>query len=165
MGISDVEIKEAFMEHFVSLHRYAYTLVRDSEKAKDLVQQVFVRVCKNKEQITIEHSIKAYLFRSVHNYCINSLNRDKTFDPLETISKPAFAGLGQHSIEVKELRLSIQRALEKLPPQCKQVFLLSRDSGKTYQQISQELNISVKTVEAHISKALKSLKQDLNELI
>lgn len=164
-GISDKEIEEAFNSYYGLLHRYAYTMLRDNEKASDIVQQVFVRICNRKELIRIDYSLKTYLYKSVHNNCLNALTRDMKFEPLN-LQHPPTQGTGSSEyLEAKELRKSIGVSIEKLPPQCKQVFLLSRDDGKTYNQIAADLNISIKTVEAHISKALRFLKEDLEELI
>jgi RNA polymerase sigma-70 factor (ECF subfamily) len=165
LGISDKEIETAFNSYYGLLHRYAYTILRDNEKASDIVQQVFVRICNRKELIQIDYSLKTYLYKSVHNNCLNALNRDRKFEPLNTMH-PTAQGTGTSEyLEAKELQKSIGISIEKLSPQCKQVFLLSRDEGKTYNQIAADLNISVKTVEAHISKALRFLKEDLEELI
>lgn len=158
-------IESAFHEYYEGLHRYAYTIVRDSDRAKDIVQQVFLTVCNKKDTVQVHISLKHYLFKAVYNASINAVNRDIRHAPLEDYHFAEKADKTSIQAETRQLRQKITQSVEKLSPQCKAVFLMNREEGKTYAQISKELNISIKTVEAHMTKALKTLKEELSDLI
>jgi RNA polymerase sigma-70 factor, ECF subfamily len=155
--ISLATMEAAFREHYEGLHRYAYTLLKENETAKDAVQQVFLNIWEKRNHLNISISLKSYLYRAVHNYCINHNTRERRYLPIE----PQTGGPVQNSFsaEIKELEKQVTDALNQLSPQCKTVFLKNREQGMTYSHISQEMNISVKTVEAHMTKALRILRE------
>lgn len=155
------EMESAFHQYFEGLHRYAYTIVKRNDVAKDIIQQVFLKLWEKKDHLEIGQSLKAYLYRAVHNQSINHITRNIQHAslPIEAFSIEASgSGMG---VEVKELQSKIEAGLNKLPAQCKAVFLKKREDGKTYAAIAAELGISPKTVEAHMSKALKILREEI----
>ncbi|KAA0990720.1 RNA polymerase sigma-70 factor [Dyadobacter aurulentus] len=159
-------IEEAFNKHYEALYRYAFTLLKENETAKDVVQKVFLSLLERTDALEIKVSLQSYLFRAVYNHCINHQSRSQNFVDLDrTSEKLNSAESGITSIEIKEMQNSIDAALNKLPPQCKIIFIKSREEGKTYSQVAAELGIAVKTVEAQMTKALKILRLELADLL
>ncbi len=156
--------KQYFHTYYEGLHRYAYTLLKDSDEAKDAVQQVFVQLWHKKEHINIVQSAKSYLYSAVHNYCLNVLRNEKTRQKhysryKETIGTPEDIQTG---LDEKELKKEMLKAMEALPDKCRLIFYKSRFEEKKYAEIAAELNLSVKTIEVQMGKALKILRTVLS---
>lgn len=173
---SDEELFRRFkcgdMEAFECIYRrYSQCLTREAAKrlrshfqAADMVQDIFTTLMRKSENIEINVSLKAYLFRMIHYKVIN-LKRDmeihnRCYDELIELNKNAFVGFD--SLEQKEMFTRLDSIILSLPKKCKEAFLLSRERDYSYKDISQELKISVSTVEKHIIKALKIIKCRLN---
>jgi len=155
-------MENAFHRYYEGLHRYAYTILRDNDMAKDAVQHVFLTLWEKREKLSITTSIKAYLYRAVYNYCINLQTRGHRHLPIDEANEQLRHTPAALLTESRELRAQIEEAIGNLPPQCKIAFLKSRVERKTYPVIAGELGISVKTVEAQVSKALKILRNIFN---
>lgn len=169
MKIGSKEIEALFLDFYESLHRYAFTLLKDNDAAKDAVQSVFLTLLEKQDILEIKNAAKSYLFRSVYNHCISQLQKEKTsmsrlsdFVRTTTSEQPAAID-EEHS--GKNIKAKIDGVLEQLPHQCRTVFVKSRAEGKKYKEIAAELNISVKTVEAHIGKALKLIREALRVFV
>jgi RNA polymerase sigma-70 factor (ECF subfamily) len=167
MKSSYKDIEALFRAHFEALHRYAFTIMKDSDAAKDIVQAVFLKLLEKEEEIQFQRSAKAYLFRSVYNQCVNQIKKDNALAERhsgymqtgpELLSEP-FAQNTQQEIKAK-----IDGVLNQLPTQCRTVFVKSRAEQKKYKEIAAELGVSIKTVEAHMSKALKLIQASLRVL-
>lgn len=156
-------LEEAFHTYYEGLHRYAFTMLNDSDIAKDVVQQVFVTLWEKKEALNITMSVKAYLYRAVYNRCVNRQTREQKHHPISPDNEDHLPVKPEFLSDIRELRTAIGQAIESLPPQCRVVFLKSRDEEKSYPVIARELDISVKTVEAQISKALRILRDALEK--
>ena len=158
-------LEEYFYEYFEVLHRYAYTLLKDSDEAKDAVQAVFVQLWHKRDILAIRQSARSYLYVATHNRCLNNIKSKKTrkkyYDNFAAdVSHTTTAG--EESIELKDLKKEILSAMDALPDKCREIFYKSRFEEKTYPEIAKELNISVKTVEAQMSKALRILRPILS---
>jgi len=160
----EVLFKESFDLFFDSLHRYAYTLVKDNEKASDMVQSVFLKWWENKTQIKSVSESKAYLYTAVYRTCLNQIRNDKTKMSLsENYHRQideSISGI-EEVMEFEELTERVQQAINELPPQCKIIFCKSRFEEKRYAEIADEMNLSIKTIEAQMGKALKHLREKL----
>jgi len=153
-------LEESFIAYYTGLHRYAYTIVRNNETARDAVQQVFTRLWERREQIHLTVSLQSYLYTAIHNHCINLKTRSVVWVPIEAALHQTVSD--HHApVETKELEVQIQQALQKLPEQARMVFVLSRYEQKSYAEIAGLLNISQKTVEGHISRALRTMREEL----
>lgn len=158
------DIEQLFKEHYSALHRYAFTIVKDEDNAKDVVQSVFIHLWEKRESLHITSSPKAYLFRSVYNECLNSLKKNEVLRRHQhqaAAHEEKYSDDQQSFLAEEEMltRRKIDRILDELPPQCREVFVKSRAEQKKYSEIAAELGIAVKTVEAHMSKALKLIRQ------
>ena len=143
---------------------YAYSLTGSDAKAEDIVQNVFVKLWINRKKIRPEYSIKSFLFKSVYNEFIDEYRRNK---PLMHLEEKHLEALDQvieneeHNLE--ELMALVNKEIENLPSKCKKVFLLNKQEGLTRQEISNHLNISIKTIEGHITRAFKILEEKLRQ--
>ncbi len=156
-----------FKEHFKGLHGYACSIVKDETIAEEMVQNVFLKLWERKDQIEIQQSAAAYLYRSVYYESLNYLKHVK-------VRTAHQARVGHHFNEeqpavdnaaVKELQQKINDALKELPEQCRTVFQMSRYEELKYKSIADKLGISVKTVENHIGKALRILRSKLADVL
>lgn len=155
------DFEQLFKEHYSSLVNYAFRMVKDKDTAEDLCQQVFVSLWEKRETIEIEGNIKSYLLRSTHNACLNHFKHQKVVEQHQQSVDQVEEADSRDILEAEELRSKIGASVKKLPTQCRKVFLMSRLQGKKYAQIAEELEISIKTVENQMGKALKLLRSDL----
>jgi RNA polymerase sigma-70 factor (ECF subfamily) len=159
--------EKIFREYFKSLHAYAYTFMKDDEQAEEIVQNIFCRIWEKRDQLKTDGSLKAYLYRSVHNESVNYLKHQKTraIFQVHYSNGDQTAGEASEKIMAAELDGHIQKALNELPLQCRVIFQLSRFENLKYKQIADQLNLSVKTVENQMGKALKVLRLKLAEFL
>jgi RNA polymerase sigma-70 factor (ECF subfamily) len=153
-----------FRENYAGLVQFAWGYVRSKAVAEELVQDVFLKVWDNREDLNITKSINSYLYQSVRNRCTDWARHAEVVKKWEDESK--------FDQENKELNLSsvnkdlhhrlllkeIEKAIHELPEKRREVFLLSRYENKSYKEIAELLEITVSTVETHMSKALKTLR-------
>lgn len=135
----------------------------DKVFAEDLVQDAFMQVWQKRETISDIDKIDSLLYTIVRNNLINRYQK-KLKEQAYIAEQPITSEYGTESNPVKEKMDLVKKHIEALPPKSKVVFLLSRKEGLTYQEIASELSISTKSVEKHISKALKILKKRVNQL-
>ncbi|WP_221394190.1 RNA polymerase sigma-70 factor [Dyadobacter sp. NIV53] len=155
-----------FRRFYNPLCSHAVRFVYSKQIAEDLVSEVFFQFYRTKAYENINTSYTSYLFRSVRNECYTYMRREfgKT-DSLETNTENAISTSHQQpdaEIHYNNLFLKVNEVIGKLPAQCQRVFLMSRFENKKYHEIANELHISPKTVEVHISKALKHLRSALH---
>lgn len=148
-----------FDQYYKQLVHYALKITSDPEASEEIVQDVFVTIWENRKKQEVR-SFYAYLSRSVRNKCITYIQSAiKKHEPIEEamyVMKDEFS-----SMETEELSLALKEAEMILPDQTRLVFSLSRHTEMTYNEISQELEISVKTVEYHVSRAFKLMRSFL----
>ena len=145
--------------YFQKLLLASDSYVNDISIAEELVQDIFLKIWENPQALNEVQSIKSYLYRTVINSSINYLNRQKNIAQhhlklASTITDQYLMDLDEES----EMILMLRNEIEKLPAQCKKVFILSRFENLKYREIAIQLNISEKTVENHIGNALKLLR-------
>jgi len=152
-----------FTKYYKYLCACVYKLIKDSTTAEDIVQEVFMELWKKRNGLNINISIKAYLRRASINKTLNHIRAKKVNfeDESELLIVPSGVSSTQEEIEGSELKVHITNAINKLPDKCRIIFAMSRYEEMTYKEIAASLDISVKTVENQISKALKLLKTDL----
>lgn len=156
-----------FHSLYAPLCRHAWSFLREQEEAEELVQQAFVTLWEKRESIVIDISIEAFLYRAVRNAALNKLKHLKVVKRHQDHSLRSGVAI-QAPVEdllTLELEQKIAGALAKLPEQCGLVFRMSRMEGLKYQEIADQLGISIKTVENHMGKALRLLREDLAEYL
>jgi RNA polymerase sigma-70 factor (ECF subfamily) len=157
--------EQLFKTHFVHLSNFAYQFVKDTDSAKDITQKVFINLWENREKIDLQKSIQSYLFTSVRNRCLNFIRDQKKYrsEVLDLETYDFEIPFEEDNIAMSELKEKVAQALNELPEKCRLVFEMSRYKNMKYKDIAEELDVSVKTVEAHMSKALKSLRTNLED--
>lgn len=163
-----IEVKDfeaLFKEWFQTLTNYAYKLLLDQSSAEDAVQQVFAKVWEKRNQLEIDSSVKSYLFRATYNTCMNELKRNKKLNHFEELAEKASHFSADETARSSDLERSIKQGLNNLPERCRAIFVLSRYENLKYKEIAQLLDISIKTVENQMGKALKLMRVHLKEFI
>ena len=161
-------IDKLFAHHFAPLCMVANRIVQNEDAAKDIVQDVFVKLWTERENVQVKSSLRGYLKQSVVNAGIDYTRRhyEKKKASFEGSSElPAVSGDAERDLESKEIARWVDRAVARLPERCRLVFVLSRHEGLSYKEIAEKLEISPKTVENQMSKALKVLRKALKPLL
>ncbi|MBL7691529.1 MAG: RNA polymerase sigma-70 factor [Flavipsychrobacter sp.] len=160
-------IEDAFKTHFEGLHRYAYTIIKDELMAEEMVQNVFYKLWKNKDQLDISGTMAGYLYRSVYNECLNHVKHEKVKAAYRVHMARTMENLNNaaEKLKLKELEEKLDQALRALPEQCRTIFQMSRFEQLKYLEIADRLGLSVKTVENQMGKALKILRTQLAEYL
>ncbi|MFY0600629.1 MAG: RNA polymerase sigma-70 factor [Cyclobacteriaceae bacterium] len=155
-----------FNQYYGLLKSYSMRFVDSTEEADEAVQEVFVKFWEKCDRLAPDSSIKSYLYRSVHNTCLNYLKHAKVKDSY----KQYVIGYMEEGYDAYEekvntdgLQKRIFDEIDNLPPRCSEIFKLSRLEGLKYQEIADHLEISIKTVEVQMGKALKVLREKLKE--
>lgn len=162
--IKHSDLKKIFEDSYRNLVIQAVRLVKNSESAEDIVQDCFIKLWEKKDQLEIAGNVTAYLSKMVRNRSLDFLKKKR----LQTSElNEAFQGASENEdhLVTEDLQTRIDKTIDSLPEKCRQVFVLSRFEELSYQEIADKLEISKKTVEAHISKALKSLRKSLNQFL
>ena len=152
-----------FRQYYATMCQAAYKILPDEHIIEDLVQDVFYEIWKKRKTLKIKSSIVAYLRKATRNKTLNYI-RDQKIDfrnapPKEDLRSEDISTI--QTLMADDLQVEIDQAIDSLPPRCRLVFVLNRFEELSYQEIAEQLDISVKTVENQISKALKSLKKSL----
>jgi RNA polymerase sigma-70 factor (ECF subfamily) len=156
--------EKVFKTHFNSLFNYACTILKNETAAEEVVQQVFFKIWEKREILPEEVMLKAYLYRAVHNESLNNIKRQKV---RTNYQMHAVSSAGQSidntadKVSMTELQHQLHKAVNELPEQCRTIFQMSRFEDMKYKEIADELNISPKTVENQMGKALKILRSKL----
>jgi len=142
-------------------------MINDQQIAEDIAQEVFMELWKKREQLNITGSLKSYLTRAAFNKTLNHIRDQKIrLSDSKELEVEDFGGVEDvDQTNVDDLKRKIAEAVQLLPDRCRMVFLLSRDQQMTYQEIAEALDISIKTVENQISKALKILRKYLGPYV
>jgi RNA polymerase sigma-70 factor (ECF subfamily) len=157
-----------FRTYYQPLCNYAYTFLQDREDAEEIVQSTFLMVWEKRDTLSIRTSVKPYLYAMVRNACLNVLKHEKIKQRYAgeeiALADRAHDSVSQ-SVATNELEQKIRLAMEALPEQCRLVFKLSRFEELKYAEIAEQLNISIKTVENHMGKALRIMREQLRDFL
>jgi RNA polymerase sigma-70 factor (ECF subfamily) len=162
-GLKDC-FQEVFHRYYENLCRYAFTILRDMDEAEDIVQSVFTKFWEKREAFVITHTLRSYLYRAVHNQCMNLLEHRQIRQKHMTHTLQQVSEAEGPVVFPQELEEVVQKAIMELPPQCRTIFNMSRYEELRYAEIAEKLGISVNTVENQISKALRILRAQLQDI-
>lgn len=156
--------EKLFRRYYAPLCFYASGILQDQVAAEEIVQEFFVKFWEKREIIQIETSLKNYFFRSVKNLCLNQIKHEqiKLQHAKRVISEAESTEYSDHFLEV-DLKKDIEESIAALPEKRREIFRLSREEGLKYREIAEKLNISIKTVEAQMGLAIKSLRDKLKK--
>lgn len=166
--MSEKDFEILFKSQFRSLCNLANTLIKDADAAKDVVQQVFIKLWHKQNELTIHGPVEAYLYRMVINTSLNYIEKEKKIIRFEdhAVQISRLAVETQENSSANEKREAhVRNAIAALPPRCQAVFSLSRFENLSNKEIADHLGISLKAVEKHITMALKTLRIKLKPLI
>ncbi len=156
-----------FSEYYGTMVLYAARFMDTREDAEEITQEVFVKFWEKCDTLSPDSSVKSYLYRSVHNSCLNALKHEKVKDSYRQYMIQFMESSSENIFDSEDpdlLRNRILGEIDNLPPRCSEIFKLSRFEGLKYQEIAEHLGISVKTVEVQMGKALKVLREKLADL-
>lgn len=165
----DKSLLEAiFKTHYQSLCKTSYRILRDQDLVEDIVQDVFCEFWQKNQTVELQEPVLPYFHKAVINRSLNYLRGHKNRDTRETIygnSVYEEKNFTEELLLLKDLKIKVHKVIDKLPPACRAVFILSRFENLKYKEIASQLNISVKTVENHMLKALKHIRQHLSVVL
>jgi RNA polymerase sigma-70 factor (ECF subfamily) len=156
--------EQVFRAYYAALVRFALEILKDQDAAEDRVQEVFVKLWERREKIEIQTSLKAYLYMAVKNHCLNKLKteaRTQWMDDEQESEIHSGLAATDARVQTKLMASHIDQAIEMLPPRCALIFKMSRFEEKSYKEIAEALDLSVKTVEHQMGKALFLLRKYL----
>jgi RNA polymerase sigma-70 factor (family 1) len=160
---NETAFKELFAREYNKLCRYALSYMHDEHLAEDVVQETFIKFWEQKQDLITSDNARFYLITAVRNNCISALRKqnhqaqytDNTPEP-----EPELFLTDKHHREIEsEQTRRIATALNQLPPKCREVFLLVKLHGMSYKQAAEALDISIKTVENQMGKAIKIFRE------
>jgi len=154
----EAAFQSLFEKYYQSLCYSAYKICTDEHKSKDLAQEVFLDIWKRRKSLTIHTSFQAFLRRAVTYKAIDYVRTQK-LDLEESIDLGAAPEQSHQDLEIKELKELIHRTAEQLPERCRIIFFMSRFEQMSHKEIAAKLEISEKTIENQITKALKVLRK------
>jgi RNA polymerase sigma-70 factor (family 1) len=160
--------EKTFRKYYQSLCNYANSILKDLDEAEEIVQNTFITIWEKKTDLEINISLKSYLYRAVHNHCLNRLKHLKVRAEHQQYAMNYYSDSYEavhETVYKNELESKLSEAIEGLPEQCKVIFKLSRFDELKYQEIADKLNLSIKTIEYQIGKALKILRTELVDFL
>ena len=156
--------EQLFRWYYQTLCVFASRVLQNDDEAEELVQDFFVKFWEKRAQIQIETSLKSYLFRSVKNLCLNQIKHEKIkTQHANLVIAEAEEYEYRDSFIEPDLQKDIEKSIAELPEKRQEIFRLSREEGLKYREIADRLNISVKTVEAQMGLAIKTLREKLKK--
>jgi RNA polymerase sigma-70 factor (ECF subfamily) len=161
-------LKEIFTRYNKLLYSYAYKKLEDQEEAKDLVQDLFIRLWSNRESFLLKTSLPSYLFRAVRNRALDIFAHKKIKSDY-VASFQAFIDRPQSTtdylVREKDISALIDREIQSLPPKMREIFILSRKENYSHKEIAKKIGISEETVTKQIKRALKILRLRLKLIL
>lgn len=155
-----------YKKYWQQLYLSAYNILKDKQACEDIIQELFIKLWDNRSTIYISVSLKAYLYASIRYEVYRQVRSSMlTSDVFETLFDRLQTPVDYENIEYKELIAQVNSAVNALPQKCREVYKLSREEYLSHKQIASRLNISTKTVENHLTKALKQLRTSLGSFL
>lgn len=176
LNLADENAFEAvFKEFFSGLCQYAYRIVKSQAIAEEIVEDLFLHLWENAGKNDINTALRPYLYKSVYNRCLKYLRHIKVEQKYAEYSgyclkdEEMYSTFSQDfplaNIIAKELSSDIKKAINDLPEQCREIFLLQRESELTYNEIAEKLNISINTVKTQMARALCKIRDSLKDYL
>ncbi len=153
--------ERVFKKFYQPLCRFALGYLKDIDASEELVQQVFFNFWEKHEFIIIQTSLKSYLFQAVRNASLNTLKHEQVKANAHVELSIENESSTSYEVEQNELSDQIELTIAKMPTERQKIFRMSRFEELKYKEIAKELNISIKTVENQMGKALKYLREEL----
>lgn len=163
------KIFRLIMEEWYSrLFNFANNYLNNEENTKEVLQDVFLKLWDNRQKLSADTNLNAYLFTLTRNRCIDLIRREKLMLQFRTDKQEEYRRLSENfealsdpildNLFAMEIQAEINRTISELPEQCQKVFVLSRIKGMNNREISRTMVLSEKTIESHLTKALKTIR-------
>lgn len=162
------EFENLFHTFYNDLCSFACHFLKDLPASEEIVQDIFFNLWAKKDELEIKSSIKSYLYQSTRNRCLNALKHIEVRENYKVLNERVRFENEQVENDVmveSELKEKISTAIEQLPTERKKIFVMSRYEGLKYKEIAEKLEISAKTVENQMGKALRFLREQLAEYL
>ncbi|KOH45295.1 RNA polymerase sigma-70 factor [Sunxiuqinia dokdonensis] len=163
-----------FKTYFEQLYQYAFQITKEQFQSEEIVEDTFVMLWEKRRKIDLHGTPKSYLFQMVYNQCLNYFKHKKVGDkyrelflyhqPVSDLSGSQ-SGYPLETLINQEFQEVVEKSIQKLPPQCRQIFIMSRLEGRKNKEIAVILGISVNTVKTQLLRGLKSVRSDLIDLV
>jgi len=163
-----IAFEKIFRSYYSFLCSYANKYLKDTDVAEEIVQELFFQIWQKKDSLQITTSVKSYLFRSVHNSCINHIRQKTIHRKHEEIILSENIGSDAHDPDQHDEQGNekiVRDAIDRLPTERRRIFIMSRFDELSYKEIAEKLRLSVKTVENQMGKALKFIRDELKDKI
>ncbi len=161
----EIAFKYFFDTYYDDLCNFVNSYLRDKPLSEDIVQGIFIYLWDNRSSLPRNCSVKSYLYTASKNRSLNQIrdtkNRNDVLEKLYTCLQVISEENTEQSLELKELKEIITKAVDELPQQCKTIYQLSRNEGLTNKEIAEKLGLSIKTVENQITIAIRKIKDFL----
>jgi RNA polymerase sigma-70 factor (ECF subfamily) len=170
VALSEPEFENVFTEHYATLYRYAFGILRDEVGAEEMVSAVFCRLWQKRATLPADPSSVGYVYTAVHHACMDHLKHNRIKKRYENhlvyaARQAPSVTESAHRAEAGDFQKQLLRSLETLPQQCRIIFHLSRVEELSHKDIAARLGLSVKTVEVQIGRALKRLRISLADFL
>lgn len=165
---NQIAFEMIFKTYYKPLCHYAHSFLNDKNEAEEVVQTTFIKIWEKKNELSVQSSLKAYLYSMVRNGCLNVIKHEKVKQlhaKWHVQETERSRELVEEKVLSNDLESKIYLAMKALPEQCRLVFQLSRFEELKSQEIADQLQISVKTVENQMGKALKIMRVQLKEYL
>lgn len=162
--VTEQQFEVLFRSQFAALCNFAYSVVKDTDQAHDIVQQAFVNLWERRDEVDVIENLPAYLRRTIVNVAINHFQKHRRIqleDEYTQAQLDSASATDRTDYLQGEVEEAVKRAVAQLPEKSQLVFSLSRFQGMSNREIAENLNISVKAVEKHIGKSLRDLRVSL----
>lgn len=171
--ISNEEFRSIFDQYYPMLFHLGKEYLQDEDEAKEVAQNAFVKLWEIRESLSNESNIRNFLYTIAKNNCLNCIKRREVLavhhDRMKYLEMhfnyEALDRMDHNYLEFSELKEKIEEAISSLSENCRRVFYMSRFEDKSNKEIAEELDVTVKTVEAHMTKALKYLRKELKDYL
>ena len=167
---SERAFRALFDRHYERMYRAALYFVQNEDLAKEVTLDVLASIWEKRKTMIIPDDFRHYSFVMVRNAAINIIKKESALEgnvPITNVSSvdAGFSILPEELLEQSELFETYERLVSELPERCREVYMMVKEDGRSYADVAQELNISVKTVDAQLQKALSFLRQNLSHYL
>jgi len=156
-----------FRQYYTPLYLYAFSITGQKEVSEEIIQELFYVIWREKENMQIVYSVKSYLYKSVKNRSLQYLEqlrvREQYREYIMSQTGLVTESAPDEILEYKDLEEILAQTLRKLPERCRRIFYMHRMNGIKYKEIAATLSISVKTVEADMTKAYRILRKEIDK--
>jgi RNA polymerase sigma-70 factor (ECF subfamily) len=167
--LSVKEFEILYDRYFDDVANFLYSYASDKEQLKDWIQEVFIKIWEAREEINFDNpGFKSYLLTTARNHALSQLRKENRYEywlvqKLENKTEAQYQD--EFTLNPGDISKIYRQSLSKIPSRSREAYLLSRNNGLTYSEIAEVMDVSVKTVEAHISKALQILRTELKDYL